>query len=309
MSARKPLRFPITLATINIVLIVALTVGWVVLTVTGALASAESSGVYWALLSVGTTFLVLVLVGVVIYLALTIKAINLNQRQSNFIDSVTHELKSPIASLKLYLQTLGRLDVTEQQRADFYRFMLDDIERLDRLINHLLEAASVDHEPVDAEVQDLDLAVVLKSCAETVCSRYRVPQETVRSQLRPATIRARPVDVDMLFRNLLDNAVKYAGNEPEVTVDCRRVGQQAVVRISDNGRGISPKLRRKIFGRFVRLGRELEREKPGTGLGLYIVRTLVKRLRGRISVHDRAGGPGTTFEVHLPLSAKQAAAA
>jgi signal transduction histidine kinase len=114
-------------------------------------------------------------------------------------------------------------------------------------------------------------------------------------------VRARRVDLDMLFRNLLDNAVKYAGTPPQVQVSLRlESGPLAVVRIADNGRGIPPKMRRKIFGRFVRLGLELEREKPGTGLGLYIARTIARRLRGRIRVQDRRPAPGTVFEVHLP---------
>ena len=95
--------------------------------------------------------------------------------------------------------------------------------------------------------------------------------------------------------------MKYAGAPPRVEVSLRPAADgQVVVRIADNGRGIPPHLRRKIFGRFVRLGLELEREKPGTGLGLYIVRTLVRRLRGRIRVRDPEQGPGTVFEVQLP---------
>ncbi len=109
---RSSLGWPITLGVVMIVLVVALIVGWVVLTV----AQAERSALYWVLLAVGTVFLVLVLVGVVLYLLISIKEIRLNQRQSNFIDSVTHELKSPIASLKLYLQTLSRRTVTDNQR-------------------------------------------------------------------------------------------------------------------------------------------------------------------------------------------------
>src|SRR6185369_8079413 len=129
-----------------IVLVVALTVGWVIVSALAALKS-EHSGIYWTLLAIGATFLVLVLVGVVLYLVLSVKAIRLNQRQSNFIDAVTHELKSPIASLKLYLQTLTRHHVTAEQQADFQRFMLDDVQRLDRLIDHLLEAARVEQTP------------------------------------------------------------------------------------------------------------------------------------------------------------------
>jgi signal transduction histidine kinase len=130
---------------------------------------------------------------------------------------------------------------------------------------------------------------------------YRVPPATVRVDVEPCIVRARRIDLSIIFRNLIDNAVKYAGPQPQVEVTLGPgPGGQAVICISDNGRGIPPRMRRKIFRRFVRLGLELEREKPGTGLGLYIVRTLVRRLRGRIQVRDRRSGPGSTFEVQLP---------
>ena len=113
----------------------------------------------------------------------------------------------------------------------------------------------------------------------------------------------------MVFRNLIDNAVKYGGAEPVVEIDSEFVDDNHVVtRIVDNGRGIPPKLRRKIFGRFVRLGSELERSQTGTGLGLFIVRTLVKRLEGKIAVRDRGGMPGTVFEVQLPSAPARAIA-
>ena len=108
MFERRSLKLPIALGVTMIVMVVALIVGWVLLTVSGALRESNRAALYWTLLSVGASVLAAVLVGVVMYLTLSIKAINLNRRQSNFIDSVTHELKSPIASLKLYLQTLGK---------------------------------------------------------------------------------------------------------------------------------------------------------------------------------------------------------
>jgi two-component system phosphate regulon sensor histidine kinase PhoR len=294
---RSSLGWPITLGVVMIVLVVAMIVGWVVLTV----GQTEKSALYWVLLTVGTVFLVLVLVGVVLYLVISIKEIRLNQRQSNFIDSVTHELKSPIASLKLYLQTLTRRSVTDAQRADFYRFMLDDLERLDTLINHMLDAAQLDQQAVGADLSDVDLPAVLQSCAETACARYHLPPETLKMTLAPATVRARQIDIEMVFRNLIDNAIKYGGNPPIVEIDSRPKGENKILtRIGDNGPGIPPPLRRKIFGRFVRLGKELERSKTGTGLGLFIVRTIVQRLHGGIVVKDRPGGPGTVFEVELP---------
>jgi signal transduction histidine kinase len=288
--------WPITLAVVMIVLVVALIVGWVILAV-----EVENAGLFWTLIVLGTSFLGLVLVGVVLYLLISIKGIRLSQRQSNFIDSVSHELKSPIASLKLYLQTLSRRTVTDQQRADFYSFMLDDVQRLDTLINHMLDAARLDQEPVEADIVDVELSAVLASCAEIVCLRYHLPLETIRVHAGQAIVRARPIDLEILFRNLVDNAIKYGGATPEVEIDAQFAdGDCVVVRIVDNGRGIPLKLRRKIFGRFVRLGSELERSQTGTGLGLFIVRTLVKRLRGSITVRERPDQPGTIFEVRLP---------
>jgi signal transduction histidine kinase len=295
--------WPITLAVVMIVLVVALIVGWVILAV-----EVDNTGLFWTLMVLGTSFLGLVLVGVVLYLLISIKGIRLSQRQSNFIDSVSHELKSPIASLKLYLQTLSRRTVTEEQQANFYRFMLDDVQRLDTLINHMLDAARLDQVPVAADIVDVELSAVLSSCAETVCSRYHLPPETIRVHASGAIVRARPIDLEIVFRNLVDNAIKYGGASPEVEIDSQIAdGECVVIRIVDNGRGIPAKLRRKIFGRFVRLGSELERSQAGTGLGLFIVRTLVKRLRGSITVRERPDQPGTIFEVRLP--ARRAAAA
>jgi signal transduction histidine kinase len=303
MFPRRSLSWPITLGIVMIVLLVVLTVGWVLLALFGAMAGNRFAPLYWTLLTVGTTLLVLVLVGVVMYLSLSVKAISLNQRQSNFIDSVTHELKSPIASLKLYLQTLGRYDVSDAERENFYRYMLEDVERLDQLINHLLDAARLEREPAGSELKDVDLAALLRQSAAAVCLQYQVSEEVVLLDLMPCVVRASPVDLDLIFRNLIDNAVKYSSAPPQVIVSLRMESDHCTVtRICDNGPGIPQNLRRKIFGRFVRLGKELERDKPGTGLGLYIVRTLVKRLRGRIRVLDSDDGRRTIFEVQLPGS-------
>jgi signal transduction histidine kinase len=196
--------------------------------------------------------------------------------------------------------------VTEKQQADFHRFMLQDLERLDTLINHMLDAARLDPRPLDGEVLgEVDLTAMLASCAETACLRYHLPVETIKLDVAPVFVRAQPIDVEMIFRNLIDNAIKYGGNPPQVEVRSQLVGDDRVrTRITDNGQGIPAPLRRKIFGRFVRLGNELERARTGTGLGLFIVRTLVTRLRGEITVRDRGAKSGTTFEVELPGGAQ-----
>ncbi len=307
MFERRSLRWPITLGVVMFVVLAALLVGWVLLTVPNIL---NGSGLYIALLSIGAALLTLAIVGTALYLTLTIKAINLSRRQSNFIDSVTHELKSPIASLKLYLQTLRRRQLNPAEHERFIRDMLEDVERLDELINHLLNAASLERDRPGPPAQDLALDEILTRCAAEVCVRQQQPAEVVQLDLQPAVVHAARVDLELVFRNLIDNAVKYASQEqPQVHVALRAAGpERLAVSVSDNGRGIPHSLRHRLFARFARLGLELERNKPGTGLGLYIVRTLVGRLGGSVRIRD--GGPGATFEVELPgrIAAKDAPA-
>ena len=304
MHQRRSLKIPITLAVIMLGLLVVLTVGWVLLNVFGAKERPGAAGWHWALLTIGTGFIAILIMGVVVYLILSVKAINLNRRQSNFIDSVTHEFKSPMASMKLYLQTLRRHHVDHKQQEKFYRFMVEDLDRLDRLINQMLDAGKMESVSITGEAEDVALVDLMKSCADTVCLSYRVSPKTVAWDIEPCVIRARRVDLELIFRNLLDNAVKYAGVKPEVQVTLTSSDNSHItVQIADNGCGIPTKQRQKIFGRFVRLGVELERENIGTGLGLYIVRTVVKRLRGRIQIHDHINGSGTIFEVQLPKRA------
>jgi signal transduction histidine kinase len=297
MFERRSLRWPITLGVVMFIVLAALLVGWVLLTVPNIW---KGSGLYIALLSIGAALLTLAIVGTALYLTLSIKAINLSQRQSNFIDSVTHELKSPIASLKLYLQTLNRRHVPPAEQEAFFRDMLEDVERLDQLINHLLDAARLQRDRPSPPAEDLRLDELLERCAAEVCLRQQQPTETVQFDLVPVVVRASRVDLELVFRNLLDNAVKYADDEqPRVEVTLRPTeADRVVVSVSDNGRGIPQSLRHHLFGRFVRLGSELERDRPGTGLGLYIVRTMLGRLGGKIRIRDRS--PGATFEVELP---------
>src|SRR5687767_1219752 len=182
MISRRSLSWPITLAVIMILLLVALTVGWIIVTARSAL-EGEDAALYWTLLAVGTTFLVLLLVGVVVYLLLSIKSVRLTQRQSNFIDSVTHELKSPIASLKLYLQTLTRRKVSAEQAEGFHRSMLEDLERLDSLINHLLDAARIEREPLETPLEEVDLSQLIRSIAQTAQQHYHLADNAMELRL------------------------------------------------------------------------------------------------------------------------------
>lgn len=299
MIKRSSFTWPIVLAVVLLSLIVALLVIWVI---------AQAAEQRWALLTVGTIFISLILIGVVVYLIWTIKEVRLNRRQANFIDAVTHELKSPIASIKLCLQTLAMRHVSPQQQQEFHKFILEDVQRLDSLIDHLLAVARLDHVEVPEVLADVPLDTLLRSCVGDIVRRYRLAPEQVQLRVPPCVVRGRLRDLEMVFLNLLDNAVKYgAASEPRIAVEVELPSPDRVVtRISDNGRGVRFELRRKIFQRFFRGGSELERTSKGTGLGLHIVKTLVEQMKGRVQVHGRGPLSGATFEVELPGQARPA---
>ena len=305
MEPRRSLGWPIILGVVLIVAIIALAVGWLLVSIAAALGS-QYAVFYWTILGIGVALLVVVLAGVIVYLALTVKAIALSQRQSNFIDSVTHELKSPLASLKLSLQTLTRRAVPAEQQADFHRIMLQDVERLDMLIDHLLDAAKTLQRRPQAGDDVADVEVLLQGVAAAVIQRHGVVADVITVQAvkgTPLLVVGRSADVEIVLRNLLDNAVKYSLPDPRITVTLGRTNTGRVrIAVADNGPGIPIPLRPLIFKRFVRLGSELERSTPGTGLGLFLVKSLVRQMRGKVSTRGRQPPPGTVFEVELPAA-------
>ena len=300
MFERRSLKWPITLGVTMIVTLVVLIIGWILIFVFGPWLQSQNAPAYWIILSIGSALFLLVLVGVIFYLVLTIKAFNLNRRQSNFVDSVTHELKSPIASLKLCLQTLGRHNVSDQERETFFQYMLDDVERLDDLITHLLAAGDIDSRKGRIDAEMVDLPELIREITTSAIQRHHLNEDAIRLQMEPCRVMANRIDLDMIIRNLVDNAIKYGGKPLNSEVSLI-MDNNIRLRIDDNGTGIPRGQRNRVFGRFVRLGSELERTQKGTGLGLYIVRTLVDRLGGDVSVSDSPLS-GARFEIRLPKS-------
>jgi two-component system, OmpR family, phosphate regulon sensor histidine kinase PhoR len=293
LRTRSTLHLPITLSVVLMVLNATLMVCWIILL-------AQSTG--WGALITGVIVFAVILVGLSFYMVLMIKEVRLNQRQANFVDSVTHELKSPIASLRLYLETLQLRPVSDEQRAQFYGVMEDELERLDHLITQLLEVGRLDAIGQQSEPEAIALETLLRKCGDTACALHKCnPATTLHYDLEPAKIIARRLVVESVFQNLIDNAIKYGGEPPRVEVQLR-VSERGhvIIRVSDNGLGVPPEIRKRIFGLFFRGGSELTRRQKGTGLGLYIVYVLVRHLKGRISVHDCVGHTGTVFEVDLP---------
>lgn len=287
------------LSTVNITLMVVLIV----------LLARQSA---WLSLVLGAIALAISLFGISFYSILTIKEIQLNRRQANFVDSVTHELKTPIAALRLYLDTLLMRDLEADDRREFYVTMETELERLDELINQLLEVGRLDEIGSQAESEHVDLLPLLQAAAESACKHHKQSvDEVFEFDVAPVALHTRRMLLEMIFGNLADNAVKYGGEPPRVLVSAQPRGWDRVaVRIQDNGVGIPEAQRRKIFQLFFRGSDELQRTRKGTGLGLYIVKTLVGILKGRVAVHDGPNDEGCVFEVVLPgrLTARRDAA-
>lgn len=297
MIRRSKLAWPIIigLGVVILSLLVALLVIWII--------GQANAGQWWQLVA-GTVLFAIVLPGVVGLWIVAIKEGRLSRRQGGFIDSVTHELKSPIASIKLYLQTLDLREVSPEQQREFLKFMLEDVQRLDSLIDHLLAAAQLGEGEPQEGFQEVPLNSIVNACADTVRRRYGLDMEQIRIELPQegqCVVQGSEQDLQMVFSNLLDNAVKYGGEIPQAVLRVQALpGGTVRVSISDNGKGVRFEFRRRIFERFYRGGSELERTTKGTGLGLYIVRSLVRRMKGSVSVHGRGPLAGATFDVELP---------
>lgn len=258
-------------------------------------------------LAVGAVAFGISVFGISFYLFLTIKEIQLNRRQANFVDSVTHELKTPIASLKLYLETLQMRELKPEQQADFYRTMGTELVRLDSLISQLLKVGRLDAIGHESPPVELELGSFLRSCAESACAHHScVIEGTFDFEVDDVVLLSRRMLLEMIFGNLMDNAIKYGGAKPEVLVTARRrSGDRVLIKVTDNGEGVPYESRARIFQLFYRQGDELSRKRKGTGLGLHIVKTLVGLLRGRITVESRPDNQsGAVFSVDLPIKAK-----
>lgn len=295
----------------GIVLILAtlvLTVFWNVALVTTWFREG-GAGLYWATLIAGYLLFAAVIAGLVVFIVSLARQIRLNQRQQNFIDSVTHELKSPLTSLKLHLQTMQLRELEPQVRREFTRLMLSDVERLDALIDHVLEAARVDQPRRDAPLADLDLTPRLEEAIAVIRRRHVLPEEAIALDAPPLRVRTDPAALELVLLNLLENAIKYSTDAVRVGVRAFPAGEgEVAIAVSDTGVGIPRNQLKRIFKRFYRVGNELTRIRRGTGLGLYIVRETLRRVGGRIEAWSPGENGGSVFTLTLPAAREDARA-
>jgi two-component system, OmpR family, sensor histidine kinase SenX3 len=291
---RKSVAFFITLGACLVALAVALNVGWIILN--------------WrevALLIFGIVFFVVLIFGVVLNTTFLIREIRRNEQHDAFINAVTHELKTPIASIRLYLDTLKTREVDEEQRREFYNIMLADSERLLLTVEQVLRAGRTGMKRRRITNSVINLGEMVQECLELTRVRYGLSESALIYSVSPEVSSAKVSgDVDELraaFSNLLDNAVKYSDNEIEVSVSVAALDDKRIaVRVADKGIGIPSAQLKRIFKRFYRVpGRFMARVK-GTGLGLFIVHSVVTKHGGRVFAESAGLGHGSTFTVHLP---------
>jgi two-component system sensor histidine kinase SenX3 len=295
-STRRPKWQLITMGSFLIVVTLFLTVGWQILGTTRELA-----GLRWVVYFLGTLLFLLLIAGLALLVLLLLREVRLNERQSNFVSAVTHELKTPVASLRLYLDTLQLRDLPEPQRQDFYRTMRADLDRLNGTINSVLNAAMYTDRPV-AHPQPLDLVKLVQRCVELTRTRNQLPEECIRFKgPEGLVLRGDAAALETAVLNVLDNAVKYAKERVDVEVEVAVVGDGlAQLRIADKGIGMSRAHLRFIFNRFYRIGAEVRRSHTGTGLGLFIVKSVVKGHRGTIAAESAGQDRGSTITITLP---------
>ena len=302
-AAKRPKWHYITMGVLLIVVTVTLTVGWQFLGVSDAWRAKEMTTLRWVVYFLGNVLFLLLIAGLVLIVYLLVREVRLNERQSNFVSAVTHELKTPVASLRLYLDTLQMRDrdLPESRREDFYRTMREDLDRLNATINNVLNAAMYTDRPV-VDPQPLDLARLVRHAVDLTRTRHQLPQESF-AYLGPESLRLRgdAGALETAVLNLLDNAVKYSKEKVEVEVEVRADGDgQAHLRVKDHGVGMSRAHLRRVFKRFYRIGAEVRRSHTGTGLGLFIVKSVVKGHKGTVAAESAGLDRGSTFTVTLP---------
>jgi signal transduction histidine kinase len=253
----------------------------------------------------GVLFFGAIATGLVLNTSFLVREIRKNEQHDSFINAVTHELKTPIASIRLYLQTLERREVAEAQRREFYRLMLDDADRLMNTVEQVLKAGRAGAHK--RERVRLDFAGLVSQCVDRARTSYHLQPETLRFESTVtgdgSEVSGDPEELQTAISNILDNAVKYSGPQVDVAVRLNAVdSRQLRLSVEDRGVGIPPGELKSIFKRFYRVPRRAVPRVRGTGLGLFLVRTIAKRHGGRVFAESAGEGRGTTITLELPRS-------
>ena len=273
---------------------VTLNIGWIMVT-----------GRRLAPLVLGVITFSLIIAGLIVYTVFLVREMGITEQQDSFLNSVTHELKTPIASIRLYLETLQSREVGDAQRKEFYRVMLQDADRLQHTVEQVLRAGAARQKRRLEHRAPVDLAWLVQECVDTARTRHHLAEDAITIVASDPSAAPLVVDGDVdelrtAIANLLDNAVKYSGGAPQISVQAAgATPDTAWVRVKDAGVGIPRAQLGRIFNRFYRF-QPLGSKVKGTGLGLYIVRSIAKRHGGRVFAESSGENKGATFTLELP---------
>ena len=294
-SNRKSVYFFIALSACLVALAVALNSVWVVF--------------HWrqvAMLIFGVIFFVLIIAGLVLNTIFLVREIRRNEQHDSFLNAVTHELKTPIASIRLYLETLQTRQVDEAKRREFYQIMLDDSDRLLHTVEQALRASRTGHRRRHIHKTVIDLGELTRECLELARTQTHLDAKALRFAEFPdggerAMVLGDADELRAAVSNLIDNAIKYSDRQVDVSVEVAAVDDKRVaVRVTDRGMGIPSGELKQIFKRFYRAPRRVATGAFGAGLGLFIVRSIVSKHGGKTFAESEGEGMGSVFTIELP---------
>jgi len=289
-SRAKTIAFFITLGACLVGFAVALNVSWIILNWREVVP-----------LVLGIIFFGAIIAGVVLNTTYLVREIRKNEQQDSFLNAVTHELKTPVTSIRMYLETLQRRQLDETQRRDFYRIMLEDTDRLLGTVEQVLKAGESRHGS-RKNWQPVDFAAVVREAVDLARLRHNLPPAAMQlghPLSGELTMMGNPEELRTAVANLLDNAVKYSGEQKDIVVDMLTPDIDTVLlRVRDRGVGIPRPELKRIFKRFYRV--QNAPQIKGTGLGLFIVRSIARRHGGDAFAESEGEGQGSTFTIRLP---------
>jgi len=289
-SRNRAIAFFIVLGACSVALALALNITWMI---------------HWRQIGMavlGIIFFGFIITVVTLNTIFLVREMRRSEQHDSFLNAVTHELKTPIASIRLYLETLQSRELSEAQRKHFYGIMLDDSDRLINTVEKVLRAGHLGQK-TPRNFQRVQLAELARECAALTRTRHHLPPVSVRFvdyTLTPPFVQGDPEELRSAISNLLENAVKYSPKKIAITVEVLDEAKDLLVRVTDKGQGIPPGELKHIFRRFYRVNERLRQRAKGTGLGLFIVRGIAKRHGGSAYASSEGEGHGATVTLRLP---------
>jgi two-component system sensor histidine kinase SenX3 len=296
-SRRGTIVFFVSLGIGLVALAIALNVGWIILN------WRES-----VLLFFGIIFFALIIAGMIVNTSFLVRELRRSEQHDSFINAVTHELKTPVASIRLHLETLQRRALPETQKQEFYSLMLSDTDRLTATVEQVLRAGRAGDKKAGRDKSAIDFRQLVRECMDAARARHRLSEETLHYEEKTSNSSGMPVlgnaeDLRTAVFNVLDNAIKYSGDNVDVRVRLDAPDEKRIVlSVQDHGVGIPPDDMKSIFKRFYRVNRRALSHVKGTGLGLFIVKSIAHKHGGRVSAESPGEGQGTTITMELPRS-------